>query len=222
MFVIAEGVQVGLIPNADNAVRLVFLLQGGQEWEGVPVVIWEVQIADDQDPMIQQLFWHPRCISALTQTRQASYSKFMPRLTTTKDMLKLKGTNTTLQRIVTRALWLSSVDFIIVQGLRSDAEEWRLVKEGKSKTLDSRHITGHAVDLAAKVNGEITWELKWYGHVAAAMAAAALELSQPVRWGGTWKELPANTSPDDLYKAMKSRPKGSFVDAGHFEIPRGK
>lgn len=62
-----------------------------------------------------------------------------------------------------------------------------LMKEGKSKTLNSRHLTGHAVDIVPLVNGVIPWK-DWsaFGSVAKAMKKAAEQLGISINWGGDW------------------------------------
>ena len=66
--------------------------------------------------------------------------------------------------------------------------------------MNSRHLTGHAVDLAPYIGGEIRWDWPPFHHIAAAMKAAAAELAVPLTWGGDWK---------------------TFKDGPHFELHRG-
>lgn len=144
-----------------------------------------------------------------------------------RDLVKLKGVNPVLQRIVLRAISLSAVDFVIVQGLREDAEQWRLVQEGKSQTLNSRHLTGDAVDVAAIINKKLSWDPVFYPVIAKAFAQAASEAREDIRWGGCWKVLPWPGETKtyrlmleayrDFCTAQKRKP---FCDLTHFEIPR--
>ena len=69
------------------------------------------------------------------------------------------------------------------------ARQEQLVKAGASQTLKSRHLTGHAVDLGAMLNGSVRWDWPLYDKVAAAMKAAAAELKIPLEWGGDWTTL---------------------------------
>ena len=64
-----------------------------------------------------------------------------------------------------------------------------LVRAGASRTKRSRHLTGHAVDVAALVEGQVRWDWPLYGRIASAFKAAALELKTPIVWGGDWKTL---------------------------------
>ncbi|EDV3611771.1 M15 family metallopeptidase [Salmonella enterica subsp. enterica serovar 4,[5],12:i:-] len=101
----------------------------------------------------------------------------------------LKGVNVDLVKIVRRALQLSSVDFGITEGLRTVERQRQLVATGKSQTMNSRHISGHAVDVFAYPTAAGSWEWKYYEQIATAFKQAAKELNIPVEWGGDWKTL---------------------------------
>lgn len=64
-----------------------------------------------------------------------------------------------------------------------------MVAEGKSQTMNSRHLSGLAVDLGAMINGVITWESKYYDQVSNAMLQSAAALNIPIVWGGSWITL---------------------------------
>ena len=112
---------------------------------------------------------------------------------------RLKGVNPDLVSVVKLAIERSDVDFMVTEGLRTKERQRELVAAGASKTMNSRHITGHAVDLAAYVNG-IRWDWPLYEKIAKAMKQAAYELNIKIEWGGDWK---------------------SFKDGPHFQIPWG-
>lgn len=101
----------------------------------------------------------------------------------------LKGVNPDLVKIVRRALQLSPVDFGITEGLRTVERQRQLVAAGKSQTMNSRHISGHAVDVFAYPTSTGSWEWKYYEQIATAFKQAAKELNIPVEWGGDWKTL---------------------------------
>lgn len=100
---------------------------------------------------------------------------------------KMNGVHRDLVRVVERAIKITEVDFRVIEGLRTLARQKELVAAGASKTLNSRHLTGHAVDLVALVGGKVRWDWPLYSKIAAAMKAAALELKIPITWGGDWK-----------------------------------
>lgn len=101
----------------------------------------------------------------------------------------LTGVNADLVKVVRRALEISAVDFGITEGVRDAERQKRLVAEGKSQTLNSRHLTGHAVDVVACPTANISWEWKHYQQIADAFRQASNELNIPVEWGGDWKTL---------------------------------
>lgn len=55
----------------------------------------------------------------------------------------LKGVNSDLVKVIRRALEITPVDFIVIEGLRTQARQKELVAAGKSQTNNSRHLTGH-------------------------------------------------------------------------------
>lgn len=79
-------------------------------------------------------------------------------------------------------------DFVVTDGVRNVDQQRRLVEEGKSQTMDSRHLTGHAIDIAAfDENYEVTWEAEPYQWIAEAFKRAADQLGVAIEWGGDWE-----------------------------------
>ena len=115
-----------------------------------------------------------------------------------KSLDRLTGVHPDLVDVVMLAIGKSEVDFAVLEGVRSLARQEQLVKAGASKTLRSRHLTGHAVDLGAIVSGQVRWDWPLYHKIADAVKEAAAELSIPVEWGGDWR---------------------SFPDGPHFQLP---
>lgn len=118
-----------------------------------------------------------------------------------RSVSRLKGVHPDLVAVVNRAIKLTEVDFAVLEGLRTHTRQIELVKAGASQTMNSRHLTGHAVDLGAYVGGAVRWDWPLYYKIAAAMKRAAAELGVPLEWGGDWK---------------------SFKDGPHFQLPRKK
>lgn len=116
----------------------------------------------------------------------------------TRSLERLTGVHPDLARVVHRAIQITAVDFAVLEGLRTKSRQRELFAAKATKTLNSRHLTGHAVDLGAYVNGTIRWDWPLYHQIAAAMKAAAGELNIPLAWGGDW---------------------ASFPDGPHFELP---
>lgn len=117
----------------------------------------------------------------------------------TRSLTNMTGVHADLRAIVRRAIVLSPVDFKVTEGRRSQARQAELVRTGASRTLKSRHITGHAVDVAAIVGNEVRWDWPLYRLIADAMKAAAAEARIRIVWGGDWR---------------------TFKDGPHFELDR--
>ncbi|AIO33112.1 D-alanyl-D-alanine carboxypeptidase family protein [Burkholderia cenocepacia] len=101
----------------------------------------------------------------------------------------LVGVKPDLIKLARRALELSEVDFGVTEGLRTKDRQRQLVAEGKSRTANSRHLTGDAIDVVAYLGAAVTWEWKYYEQIAVAFKRASAELGIPVEWGGDWKSL---------------------------------
>lgn len=132
-----------------------------------------------------------------------------------KSMDRLAGVHPDLVAVVHRAISRTDVDFTVLEGMRTPERQRQLVKAGASKTMDSRHLTGHAVDLGAVVGGQVRWDWPLYMKIAEAVRTASTELGTPIRWGGTWGLLSALQTPitnEVLHK--------KFPDGPHFELPR--
>ncbi len=102
---------------------------------------------------------------------------------------RMKGVHPDLIAVAEKAIATTPVDFLVTEGLRPPARQAALVKAGASRTLKSRHLTGHAIDIAALVDGKVRWDWPLYPPIAAAFKAAARELDVPIIWGGDWPRL---------------------------------
>ena len=103
----------------------------------------------------------------------------------------LKGVHPDLVKVVEKAITLTEIDFRVTEGLRSKTRQIELVNKGASKTLNSRHITGHAVDVVALIGGSVRWDWPLYDKIAKAFKQSAKELNIPIVWGGDWKTFKA-------------------------------
>lgn len=139
---------------------------------------------------------------------------------------ELQGVRVELVSVVRRALQLTAQDFAVHDGIRTLAEQQRLVASGASQTLDSRHITGHAVDLVPVINGKLRWEWDPIYLIADAVRQAAREHGTPLRWGGAWDIdfTASDDSPEDLVQGyvQRRRRQGlrAFIDGPHYELPK--
>ena len=87
------------------------------------------------------------------------------------------------------ALALTPIDFRVIEGLRSPARQAELVRTGASRTLNSRHLTGHAIDVVALVDGKVRWDWPLYPRIATAFKQAARSRGVKLVWGGDWIRL---------------------------------
>lgn len=102
---------------------------------------------------------------------------------------RLVGVHPRLVALVKEAAALSPVDFMVTEGLRTAQRQAALVRAGASRTKNSRHLTGHAVDVAALVDGQVRWDWPLYPRIAAAFKAAAARQGTAIVWGGDWPTL---------------------------------
>lgn len=104
-----------------------------------------------------------------------------------RSLKALQGVHESLVRVVHRADELTDLQFIITEGLRSKERQRELFAKGLSKTLNSRHITGHAIDFAPILYGEVTWKTPAFLPIIKAFKTASAELKIPIVSGGDWK-----------------------------------
>ena len=116
-----------------------------------------------------------------------------------KSLAKLNEVNPDLQKLVKNAIGLSTIDFGISEGMRTKDRQQVLYDTGKSQTMNSRHLTGHAVDVYAWKDGAVSWEFEDYETINIAFSQAAKLTNIDYVWGGSWK---------------------SFKDGPHFELKR--
>jgi peptidoglycan L-alanyl-D-glutamate endopeptidase CwlK len=102
-----------------------------------------------------------------------------------KSLATLKGVHPDLVKVVKRAIEITEQDFNVACGLRTIEQQKVLVKTGKSKTMRSRHLTGHAVDLHPYPL--LSWtDLKPFKAIVRSMKQAAKELKVPIVCGADW------------------------------------
>ena len=106
-----------------------------------------------------------------------------------RSLNNLKGIHPDLRRVIDRALQESPLDFIVIEGLRTMQRQRELYASGASKTMNSRHLTGHAVDLLpiGKDGAAFAWPL--YDKLGPAVKAAADAEGVQIEWGGDWTKF---------------------------------
>jgi peptidoglycan L-alanyl-D-glutamate endopeptidase CwlK len=139
--------------------------------------------------------------------------------------LRLAGVHPDLVRVVRRAAEGGAL-FRVEEGLRTVDRQRQLVAKGASQTMASRHITGHAVDLLPLVDGQPTFDWKYYFPLADAIAHAARAEGVPIIWGGAWgrtvQDWPqggAKQAQDAYVAERRAVGRKPFLDGPHFELP---
>lgn len=119
-----------------------------------------------------------------------------------RSLKNLQGIHPDLRRVMDRALQESPLDFVVIEGLRTKERQKQLVASGASKTMNSRHLTGHAVDIVPiGPNGKAAFDWPLYDRLGPAVKSAAQAEGVEIDWGGDWK---------------------TFRDGPHFELDRAK
>src|SRR5262245_56344817 len=117
-----------------------------------------------------------------------------------RSLAELKGIHPDLRALCDEALRLSKQDFMIVDGLRTLAQQREYVRRKASKTLKSRHLQGFAVDVAALINGKVRWEDPLYAPIREAFVKASQKLDIPmgpvISWDIGHIELDKRRYPD--------------------------
>ena len=126
----------------------------------------------------------------------------------TRSVGNLVGVHEDLQHVVYLAITTTKVDFTVIEGLRDRARQRELVDIGASQTMNSPHLTGHAIDVVPWVGGKVRWDWPLFYPIADAMIAAAIELDIRIRWGGDWNS-------DGIFNER-------FRDGPHFELLRSE
>ena len=142
-----------------------------------------------------------------------------------RSLGKLEGVHPKLVDTVKEAIKVSLVDFGVIYGVRSLAEQKRLFEAGRSQTMKSKHLTGDAVDLMAYVSGRASWELNLYDDIADAMKEAAVREGVKIRWGAAWQiddlrswEGTAEEAMNAYIDLRRSQGRRPFIDGPHFEL----
>lgn len=123
-----------------------------------------------------------------------------------KSRIKLEGAHPDLVKVIERAAALSSMDFTVLEVLRTKARQQELVAKGASRTMNSRHLAGpdgksRAADIAPMDGGQVSWSWPLYNKLAPIIKQAAKDLGIPIEWGGDWR---------------------TFKDGPHWQLPAAK
>lgn len=115
-----------------------------------------------------------------------------------RSLKRLEGVHPDIVKVMKKAIACSPLDFTIIEGVRTLAKQKEYMAAGATRTMNSRHLTGHAVDIAPVINGVVRWDWPLYHQLAKTVKKAAADLEIPLTWGGDWR---------------------SFKDGPHWELP---
>ena len=147
-----------------------------------------------------------------------------------RSLNKLEGVHPTMVDTVKRAIELSKVDFGVIYGVRSLAEQKKLYEAKRSQTMKSKHLVqedgySHAVDLMAYDGSDPSWDIVMYDDIADAMKAAALETGAKICWGAAWQIDDIAKWDGTMEQAMnayidlrRSQSRTPFIDGPHFQL----
>jgi len=122
----------------------------------------------------------------------------MPYSFGSRSLGRLEGIHPDLRKVMDRAIATTDIDFTVLEGMRTMSRQRKLVASGASRTLRSRHLTGHAVDIAPLVDGKVSWDWPIYHRLAPTIKKAAQDVDVKIEWGGDWR---------------------SFKDGPHWQLP---
>ena len=115
-----------------------------------------------------------------------------------RSLSRLQGVHPDLQAVIKLAIKRTGLDFTVLEGMRTVERQRGLVASGASTTMNSRHLTGHAVDIAPLAGGQVSWDWPLYYRLEPIVKQAANDLGVPLEWGGDWR---------------------SFKDGPHWQLP---
>jgi peptidoglycan L-alanyl-D-glutamate endopeptidase CwlK len=131
------------------------------------------------------------------------------------SLIKMVGVHPGLVQVVRDVMGLQAMDFSVMEGVRTIERQKKLLDDGKTKTLNSKHLIqpdgfGWAVDLypypidMKRVERDAR-EISRFGVLAGLMLAMARKNNVELTWGGDW---------DRDGETLDH----TFFDAPHFEL----
>ena len=149
-----------------------------------------------------------------------------------RSLNKLEGVHPVLVDTVKRAIEVSSVDFGVIYGVRSLAEQKKLYEAKRSQTMKSKHLVqedgySHAVDLMAYDGSDPSWDIVMYDDIADAMKEASIETGAKICWGAAWHINDISEWSGTMEQAMnayidlrRSSGRRPFIDGPHFQLSK--
>lgn len=143
-----------------------------------------------------------------------------------RSLINLRGVDERLVKVVQRAIQITTVDFGVIEGVRTPEKQMEYYKRGVSQiAVGGKHVEGKAVDLMAYLDNRASWELNLYDEIADAIKAAAIEQNVAIRWGAAWQVSDIRKWQGTMESAMnayiderRAQGRRPFIDGPHFEL----
>lgn len=143
-----------------------------------------------------------------------------------RSLNNLVGVDERLVNVVKRAIEITTVDFGVIEGVRTPEKQMEYFQKGASQiAVGGTHVQGKAVDLMAYIGPRASWELNLYDDIADAMKAAAIEQDVSIRWGAAWQVSDIRKWQGTMESAMnayiderRAQGRRPFIDGPHFEL----
>lgn len=185
------GYLEGLDGGAVNWITIAWILLGGGTAAGKDYVTHRAKPPANPNSDTRKSEKHPKPTPKMVSNSGFKFSQ--------RSISNLQGVHGDLRRVANMALKRSPYDFGVTSGVRTIEQQKVLVDTGRSQAINSRHLSGHAIDIAVYAYGAPTWDIEYYKAVADVFKAVGEELGVPVEWGGDWTTL---------------------VDGPHFQLPK--
>lgn len=107
------------------------------------------------------------------------------------DADRLHGVDPRIDEVVRQAAGNLGITIGVSEGLRSEERQKKMVAEGKSQTMNSKHLHGGAADyFIVGPDGKPNWDFEAYRPLAEEAKRIAAEKGyEGFGWGGDWKTL---------------------------------
>lgn len=125
---------------------------------------------------------------------------------------------------------ISPVDFGVYKGSRTIEEQRQKVRNGTSRTMNSKHIIqadgyAHAVDLVPYMDGRYQWLWEPIYEIAGYGRTLAVQMGVDLIWGGCWDRLISQwTDPRQAVKEYAARYRNRYpsrsplLDGPHYQL----
>jgi len=104
---------------------------------------------------------------------------------------KLHGVDPRINEVLSLASQRTGINIGVSEGLRTSDRQAQMVAQGKSQTMNSKHLHGGAADYhIIGEDGKANWDFEAYRPLADEAKKVAAELGyEGFEWGGDWKTL---------------------------------